>query len=401
MAPAPGLLARIRLMGGATDAIPSEWRNKNADALKFGVLGAANIAPNALIAPATMIPNAQILGIAARSREKAEAFAKQHQIPKVYGSYDELLADPEIEAVYIPSPNSHHAEQTIASLRAGKHVLCEKPLTANATEARALQKEFRAINANRAASNLPVLQLYEAFHTLSHPLSGRVRQLIREHVPIVTGATVRNVMPFKLFKDTDIRYDVELAGGATMDFGCYAIVYARRVLFSGFEGVPKVLSAVPTNLVRGVDEGMKFGLEFEKDGKKAKCDATVSLNGPFLGSMRDVITFAEVVGTNAAGEATILTVKNYISPSPYHVLTVECAGRKIVDEKIYADVEGKGWLSTYYHQLNWFVRRVRGEVSDEEAREWLTAIEDSIENMTVIDGVYEASGLGIRKGRVV
>ncbi|KAI8812264.1 hypothetical protein BJ742DRAFT_673945 [Cladochytrium replicatum] len=387
-------------MGGATDVIPSEWKKKNPDALNFGILGAANIAPSALIAPATMTPNAKILGIAARSRERAEAFAKQHQIPKVYDSYEELLADPEIEAVYIPSPISHHAEQAIASLRAGKHVLCEKPLTANANEARVLEKELRAINATRATLNLPSLHLYEAFHTLSHPLSGRVRQLLREHVPKVTGATVRNVMPYRMFKDTDIRFNEGLAGGSTMDFGCYAIMYARRVLFSGYDGVPKVLNAEPMGLVNEVDVGMKFGLEFERDGEKVKCDATVSFNGPFWGSMRDLVTFAEVVGMNAAGEATKLTVKNYISPSPYHTLTIECEGQTIVDEKIYSDVDVKGWLPSYYHQLDWFVRSVRGEVSDTEARKWLTAIEDSIKNMTVLDGVYEASGLGVRKGRI-
>ncbi|KAI8805565.1 hypothetical protein BJ742DRAFT_775050 [Cladochytrium replicatum] len=190
-----------------------------------------------------MIPNARILGIASRSREKAEGSLckampySQGDTNAVYNSYDALLADPEIDTV------------------SGKRVLCEKPLPAN--EARAPQKELRAINATRSASNLPQLHLYEEFHTLSHTLSGRLRQLLREHVLNVNGATVRNVMPVRFFGESDILYDAELAGGEA-------------------EGVEYRAKKVG----KGVDEGMKFRLEFEKEGKNVNLDAMVSFNEP-------------------------------------------------------------------------------------------------------------------------
>jgi hypothetical protein len=104
--------------------------------LKIGVLGAANIAPGALIKPAQRTGRAEVVAVAARDVDKARAYAKKHKIPRVADSYEALLADPELDAVYIPLPNGLHGHWTIAALQAGKHVLCEKPFTANADEAR-------------------------------------------------------------------------------------------------------------------------------------------------------------------------------------------------------------------------------------------------------------------------
>ena len=104
--------------------------------LKIGVLGAARIAPMALIRPARAVPEARVVAVAARDPARARAFAQRHGILRVHESYDALVQDPELEAVYIPLPNSLHAEWSIRALRAGKHVLCEKPLASNAEEAR-------------------------------------------------------------------------------------------------------------------------------------------------------------------------------------------------------------------------------------------------------------------------
>src|SRR5689334_4172586 len=104
--------------------------------VRFGCLGAARIAPNALIKPARSTGTAECVAVAARDRGRAHGFARKHGVQRVHDSYQALLADPDVEAVYIPLPNGLHARWMVAALAAGKHVLCEKPFTANADEAR-------------------------------------------------------------------------------------------------------------------------------------------------------------------------------------------------------------------------------------------------------------------------
>ena len=119
-----------------------------ANPLRLGILGAAHIAPMALVRPAQRVPEATVLAVAARDPERGRQFAARHGIPRVHPSYDALLADPEIDAIYNPLPNSLHAPWTIRALAAGKHVLCEKPFAANAAEAeemaRAAERAGRA-----------------------------------------------------------------------------------------------------------------------------------------------------------------------------------------------------------------------------------------------------------------
>src|ERR1700749_184013 len=128
--------------------------------VRIGVLGSARIAPSALIAPARDNAEAGVVAVAARDRGRESAYAQKHGIGRVHGSYEDLLADPDIDAVYNPLPNALHAEGTIAALEAGKHVLCEKPFTNNAAEA-----EQVAAVADRTG-----LVVMEAFHYRYHPL---------------------------------------------------------------------------------------------------------------------------------------------------------------------------------------------------------------------------------------
>src|SRR4051794_1959052 len=135
----------------------------NGTPLRFGILGAARIAPNAIINPARRIAGAQVVAVAARDPQKAQAFAKRHQIGRVHTSYADLIADPEIDAIYNPLPNSLHAEWSILALQAGKHVLCEKPIASNTSEARQMA----------AAADRTGKVLMEAFHYRYHPLIAR------------------------------------------------------------------------------------------------------------------------------------------------------------------------------------------------------------------------------------
>ncbi|HEX3707563.1 MAG TPA: Gfo/Idh/MocA family oxidoreductase, partial [Mycobacteriales bacterium] len=119
----------------------------------------------ALVRPARLVPGAVVAAVAARDPERAAAFARKHEIERVHASYDDLLADPSVDAVYNPLPNALHAEWTLKALDAGKHVLCEKPFTSNEVEARQVAD----------ASKKSGLVVMEAYHYRYHPLAERMR----------------------------------------------------------------------------------------------------------------------------------------------------------------------------------------------------------------------------------
>src|SRR6202162_2754881 len=146
--------------------------------IRFGILGAARIAPDALIKAAHNVPEAEVLAVAARDPKRGREFAATHNIPRVLATYDDLVNDAELDAIYNPLPNSLHCEWTIAALRAGKHVLCEKPLASNAAEAERMTQ----------AANETGKILGEAFHYRYHPLADRGAALISEGT---LGSSVR------------------------------------------------------------------------------------------------------------------------------------------------------------------------------------------------------------------
>src|SRR5690349_15736839 len=182
------------------------------DAIRIGVLGAARIAPAAAIKPARATADAEVVAIAARDRARAEKFATKHGVPQVFDDYAALIASPDVDAIYNPLPNGLHAEWTNAALEAGKHVLCEKPLTSNAEEAR----ECAAV-AERTG-----LVLMEAFHWRYHPLAQRLVDIVQSG-EIGTLQHVDSALCFPLPLFSDIRYQYALGGGAMMDAGCYTI----------------------------------------------------------------------------------------------------------------------------------------------------------------------------------
>ena len=213
----------------------------------MGCLGAAKIAPGALIRPARVLPGVEVRAVAARDRHRAEAFAAKNRVPVVYGSYDELLGDGDISAIYNPLPNGLHAEWTLRALAAGKHVLCEKPFTANAPEA-------ERVAAAAAASGLVVM---EAFHWRYHPLARRMVEIIQSG-ELGVLQRVEAAFCFPLPSRHDIRWQLSLAGGAMMDAGCYAVHMVRTM--AGAE--PAVTTATARLRSPGVDRYLRAEMEF-------------------------------------------------------------------------------------------------------------------------------------------
>src|ERR1700691_6306546 len=183
--------------------------------IRFGILGAARIAPDALIKAAHNVPEAQVVAIAARDPKRAREFAAANGIPRVLATYADLIGDPDLDVIYNPLPNSMHCEWTIAALRAGKHVLCEKPMASNAAEAEQMTQVAKETGKI----------LGEAFHYRYHPLADRVRTLMTDGT---LGRLVHVEGHFSVpIPETNIRFDWSLAGGATMDLGCYPLHMIR------------------------------------------------------------------------------------------------------------------------------------------------------------------------------
>jgi xylose dehydrogenase (NAD/NADP) len=198
----------------------------NKRILRWGILGCARIAATALIPGIQGSSNGAVLAVASRNLEKAEEYARQFGVSRAYGSYEELLADPEIQAVCVPLPNSLHREWTVKAAEKGKHVLCEKPIACSAAEA---QEMSEACRANRVL-------LMEAFAQRFHPQYRKVRELMQEgrigRILRITAAMSRSGYPAD-----DIRMNPEMGGGALMDLGCYCISTARYLVGSEPESV--------------------------------------------------------------------------------------------------------------------------------------------------------------------
>jgi predicted dehydrogenase len=319
--------------------------------LRIGILGAANIAPLALIRPARACAHAAVAAVAARDEEKARRFAARHGVPRVHRSYEALIADPQIDAVYNPLPNSHHGLWTLRALAAGKHVLCEKPFTANAQEAQRVADVARA-------SGLVVM---EAFHWRYHPLAARLLEIVASgELGEVQRVEARLCAP--LIKPGDIRYRGDLAGGAAMDMGCYCVSLVRAL--AGAE--PRVVSAHAKLSSPGVDRAMDAELAFPSGATgRVVCS---------MFSWRLLGVSARVTGTR--GE---LSVINPIAPQFFHRVSVKSArGKRREQAK-----DG----TSYGHQLEAFVRAVR------EGAPFPTSADDGVKNMTVIDAIYRAAGM--------
>jgi len=217
--------------------------------VKWGILSTARIG-GALLGGARETDAAEIVAVASRSEESAQAFADAHAIPRAHGSYEALLADPGVEAVYVPLPNGMHVDWAAKALKAGKHVLCEKPMD------RRPERVAHAFDVAEAAG----LVLSEAFMWRHHPQTARLRALLDEGA-IGELRLVRASFSFPLAGNADVRLDPALDGGALMDVGCYCVSAVRLV--AGRE--PLSVSAEAVTGASGVDLRLTGALRFDDD----------------------------------------------------------------------------------------------------------------------------------------
>ncbi len=329
--------------------------------LRIGTLGTARITPLALLRPARQTPDVAVVAIAARDRRRAFAFAAKEGIPTVHASYADLLADPAIDAIYNPLPNSLHGEWTVRALRAGKHVLCEKPLAANADEAVAMATVAAA--ADRV--------LMEAFHPIYHPLAERMRAIVAsgELGPI---RHVEAHFCTLMWRRNDIRLSYDLGGGALMDLGCYPVRLVRHVL----QAEPRVVGATATCHTPQVDRKMVLDLQIPQPNGT---DISGRITCAFWSRRLLRITLKVV------GEAGEMHVVNPVLPHLLHWVRVRTAtGTR---------VERSPGQSTYAGQLHAFVQSIRsGGEENRDRHGW-----DGVANMRVIDAAYRAAGLALRQ----
>ncbi len=218
-----------------------------AKPLRIGILGAAKIA-RAFCEAVTPSKLIKVTSVASRQADKAEAFAKDLSIARTFASYEALLADPDIDAVYNPLPNSLHAEWSIKAANAGKHILCEKPLAVSGAEAKSM---FEAARRNK-------VHLVEAYPYMAQPQTLKVRELVRSGA-VGTPQLIRASFGVYFVDPANIRLKPDLAGGSLMDAGSYPVSFVRAIAGER----PSRVHAIARWSETGVDKTLAATMEFK------------------------------------------------------------------------------------------------------------------------------------------
>ena len=323
--------------------------------LRIGILGAAHIAPRAIVEPANEV-GARLVVVAARDEARARYFADANGVERVADSYEDVIADPEVEVVYNPLPNGLHAPWNLAALAAGKHVLSEKPFAADADEAREVRDAARAAG----------LVAADGFHYRYHPTVLRALELVG------TGAIgdLRRVtasMTIPAPGDDNLRWSLPLAGGALMDLGCYSLHVHRLLGAVAGGGEPTVVAATAVERAGhpGVDEKLAAQMAFPSGATGvAQCD----MDG---GSVE--------MSVRVEGSAGELLVPRFCgSHQDDRVVVRDADGER---------VEHGGTRSSYSYQLDAVTAAVR------EGAPLPTDADDAVATMELIDAAYAAAGL--------
>jgi xylose dehydrogenase (NAD/NADP) len=317
--------------------------------IRWGVISTANIGRAAVNPAIQASSNGELVAVASRTGARATAFAAEHGFSRAYGSYEALLDDETIDAVYIPLPNGLHREWTIRAAEAGKHVLCEKPLALDAAECEEMQ----------AAADGAGVKLMEAFMYRFHPRTERVVEMLRSGA-IGEPRVVRSAFTFRLRSPDNIRLDPELGGGALMDVGCYCVNVSRTL--AGEEPESAQASAHWTE--RGVDELLVGVLRFP-GGLVAHFDCALTL---------ERAEAYEVGGTDAS-----LRVESAFLPGTDDVEILESRGREGVTSH---GVEG---VDEYRLMVEHFADCV---LDDREPR---YPASEAAANMRVIEALYASA----------
>ena len=320
----------------------------------FGILGAARIADAALIRPCRLVAGAGVHGITSRDAGKLTQFANQNNI-EVYPDYESLIRSSSIDAIYIPLINSRHCEWTVKALRAGKHVLCEKPIASNLAETREMVEA--ASVANRV--------LFEGMHYREHPLMSRVKALVSK-MKNVSRIDANFCLP--LLNPGNHRFDYECSGGALMDLGCYCINAIRFVAdCAGFTDEPTVTGVDARCRNTNIDRLMFATMQFNE-----------GLTAGFQCSLFSRHLYASSLSVTS--EDGSLKVYNPFLPHRYNFIKGRI-GKTRFSETIRAG-------STYTHQLQSFLDCIDGKRD--------TNLVDSIATMKLIDDIYQLAGLPVR-----
>jgi predicted dehydrogenase len=322
--------------------------------IRLGVLGAARIADIAIVRPARTTGH-RLVAVAARDSRRAGEFARQFRVERALGTYADVLADSDVEAIYNPLANALHGPWNLAAIQAGKHVLSEKPSASNADEARVV----------RDAAAAAGVTFMEGFHYLYHPVMRRLRGLLDSgELGELRAAEIDMFMPAP--DDRDPRWSYELAGGALMDIGCYSL-HAHRALAPWAGGPPRVAVARAGERAGqpGVDEWLDADLEYPGGATgRARCNMAA-------GQRRYQ---CRIIGSR--GEATAL---NFVEPHQDDRITVTTANG--------TRTEALGRRSSYTYQLEAFAGHLC------HGAPLPTGGDDAVASMQLIDDCYRAAGL--------
>jgi predicted dehydrogenase len=323
--------------------------------LKIGILGAARIADDGIVDPSRVLGH-RLVAVAARDRSRAEAFAAQRGVEKVHTTYAEVIDDPEVEVVYNALVNSLHAQWNQYALKAGKHVLSEKPFARNAAEASLVR------NVARTAPG----QIMEGFHYLHHPVNQRLRELVTtEELGDIQQVDIELSIPSP--PDNDPRWSLELAGGATMDLGCYVLNAARQ--FGRWLGeTPSVVSAEATLKKPDIDSAMRIELAYP---------------GGIPGRVHwDMNANARQMVWTVAGTAATAVVPAFAVPH--------------LDNRIVITRDGSSEEQTLGDQTSYTYQLAALADTLQTGAEFLIDVDDSVANAELIDEVYRRAGLSPR-----
>jgi predicted dehydrogenase len=323
-----------------------------ADKVRWGVLGCARIATTKVIPGMQAGSRTEVMAIASRDGEKARRVAAELGIAKAYGGYEELLADPDVEAVYIPLPNHLHVPWTVRAAEAGKHVLCEKPLGLTAGEARQLI----------AVRERTGVKIGDGFMVRTHPQWRRARDVARSG----EIGDVRAVCTLFSYNNRDagnIRNVPEFGGGGLMDIGCYAIQFARWIFGAEPE---RVAAAMEFDPVMGPDRLTSAVLEFAAGQAIFTCGTQIV---PYQRT--------QILGTKGRIEVEIPVNAPPDRPT-----------RIFVDDGTAVRTEEFAVCNQYTLQGDEFSRAIR------EGGEVPTPVEDGVANMAVIDAIVRAAKAG-------